>query len=385
MSIVEFYSHRKETGGHFLPMKHSLKHVIAGAMLLPTFASATSVAAQACIFDSSSLSSIFNRNRSGEQNTTSVQSDLGYWSSQFSQSGQNAYKKIIQAARNYQTQVKNITDIPAQQETKQFLQVLADEHPELFYVTQISLTITDSNGTKTGTYSLTLSPNAKSQVNAVEQAANTFLQGAPTQGSDYDKELFVHDKLVQNMTYTLGKKTIYNSLVEHRGNCMSYAGAMQYLLNKLGVNCRLITGTAYRADGSSESHQWNIVTLNGKEYATDACWDDAVGPQYVTSHRYFNLTNSQMSQDHKATSPREQADCVNDDQGYYKKNNRYFDSVEQAEAYLVKAKSTSNDGQEIQMATASQAQKVRADVLGGNVQGFHSAITDLSNNVVEVK
>lgn len=286
----------------------------------------------------------------------------GYWSSKFSTNGQTAYMLFVDAVKKFQTQV----EIPAidKSERSQFAQILQQEHPELFYVQQIGTRDkTDSDGYKSQEMTITYIADARSKYNAVESAATRFLSGAPKSGSDYDKELYVHDKLVNETTYQLHQKSIYNNLVEHKSNCMGYAYAMKYLLNKLGVTCRVVIGTA---TGEGD-HMWNCVTLNGKEYLTDTGWDDPSGStQHALSHRYFNLTKDEMNRDHQAKNPSEQNACTNTDQGYYRKNGMYYTSVEDAEN-AIKNNIESKKVMSVQLATNEMAQQVRKDFMDGKI------------------
>lgn len=286
----------------------------------------------------------------------------GYWSSKFSTDGQTAYVRFVDAVRKFQSSV----DIPniSQSERSQFAQIIQQEHPELFYVSGIGAkTHQDSDGYKWQEMTINYVSDARSKLSAVENAANQFLNGAPTNGSDYDKELFVHDKLVNQTTYQRGQKSIYNNLVEHKSNCMGYAYAMKYLLNKLGVTCRVCIGTA---TGEGD-HMWNVVTLNGKEYLTDTGWDDPSGTtQHALSHRYFNMTKDQMNVDHQPKNPSEENACTNTDQGYYKKNGMYYTSVDAAENAIKETLKTQKVAQ-VQLPNTSMAAQVRQDFMDGKI------------------
>ena len=49
--------------------------------------------------------------------------------------------------------------------------------------------------------------------------------------------------------------------------CAGYAGAVQYLLERIGVPCIYVDGST---QGSTEGHAWNIVKLDGEYYYVDA-------------------------------------------------------------------------------------------------------------------
>lgn len=127
--------------------------------------------------------------------------------------------------------------------------------------------------------------------------------------SDYEKELALHDYLVNNSTYDYKNYlkrnipaedyTAYGVLVKGTGVCEGYAYAMKKLLNKVGIKCEVIVGDATGI--SSGPHAWNIVKLGSKYYHLDATFDDPIfngGKEQVLRHNYFNLDDKEMLKDH---------------------------------------------------------------------------------------
>lgn len=186
----------------------------------------------------------------------------------------------------------------------------------------------------------------KSRLRKLRLAADRFLRGAPRSGTDYDKELFVHDKLVEQTQYMTGDAdmiyTAYGSLVNRRANCEGYARAAVYLLKKLGVRSYAATGTATRRDGSVENHMWNVVYVGGRPYMMDATFDDysvendrgANGRTNGASHIYFNLSWPDIAKNHTLDDNDVGEPCRYEDQMYFIKNGLYFSSYEQALAAL---------------------------------------------------
>ena len=88
--------------------------------------------------------------------------------------------------------------------------------------------------------------------------------------SDFDKELLIHDAIIDSCKYTDSDKLIassaYGVLVNGSASCEGYAKAAKLLLDKAGIENYVITGTAKREDGASEGHMWNVVFIDGKPY-----------------------------------------------------------------------------------------------------------------------
>lgn len=126
---------------------------------------------------------------------------------------------------------------------------------------------------------------------------------------DYEKELALHDYLINNSKYdqrvVTGNMpdesyTAYGVLINGIGVCEGYAQAMNKLLAAAGIESIMAVGEAN--DGSGwVGHAWNIVKIGGQYYHVDSTWDDPVTKDGSNKlrHTYFNITDSQISKDHK--------------------------------------------------------------------------------------
>lgn len=149
-------------------------------------------------------------------------------------------------------------------------------------------------------------PDDKSEAKALYDAVEEFNSNYITSDmTAYDKELAIHDFLVDTVTY--GNQTViidneheaYGALIEHSAVCEGYAKAFQLLCTVNGIECKYITGE------TDEAHGWNLVNLNGVWYHVDVTWDDPVDTSgtgentfdgYV-SHAYFNVSDDILAQD----------------------------------------------------------------------------------------
>ena len=114
--------------------------------------------------------------------------------------------------------------------------------------------------------------------------------------NDYQKEKAIHDYIVLNVKYdtTLTEHTAYAALAKGEAVCQGYSLLAYKMLNKAGIETRIIEGTA------RELHLWNLVKLDGKWYHLDCTWDDPLPNRdgYI-SYKFFNLTDEQISADHR--------------------------------------------------------------------------------------
>ena len=134
----------------------------------------------------------------------------------------------------------------------------------------------------------------------VESAKNQAMIGIT--GSDYFKARKLHDWLIEYMEYD-SSNAVYGALIEKKGVCESYARTYKYILDELGIENILVTGTGTNSVGQTEDHMWNYVKLNGKWYAVDATWDDPIiigggTLSEATKHKYFLKGSGEFFQSH---------------------------------------------------------------------------------------
>lgn len=151
-------------------------------------------------------------------------------------------------------------------------------------------------------------PSMKQQM---DKEIDSIVSEAQQYETDRDKALFVHDRLVDICSYDeelyeSGESaslsyTCYGCLVEHKAVCQGYAEAYKLILDRLGIPCGLIMGTAKSTLGTG-SHAWNYIVLDGTYYMVDVTWDDPLNYHGPVLHDYFCLSPDQMKTDHFAES-----------------------------------------------------------------------------------
>lgn len=137
---------------------------------------------------------------------------------------------------------------------------------------------------------------------AVENAVKEILEGITDIMSDYEKELIIHDRLLQRVEYdeTLNQhniQNIYGVFVNKLAVCEGYAKAFQYLMYCAGINSLYVKGVA-----KDVLHGWNMVLIDNNYYFVDPTWNDptieGISRDYI-EHSYFNLMLEQISKDHQ--------------------------------------------------------------------------------------
>ena len=88
--------------------------------------------------------------------------------------------------------------------------------------------------------------------------------------------------------YSMTEHMVYGATVDNCAVCEGYAGAAKAILDKMGVDCMVETGTCINGEG----HAWNLVKVDGNWYQMDVTWNDADEAWY--QNMYFLVTDEYM-------------------------------------------------------------------------------------------
>lgn len=208
--------------------------------------------------------------------------------------GKHLYRQIYANANDLYQMFAPVEDISASQ-LRTVFQAVYNDHPELFWLDTAYFCKYRRDGqcveidlrfNRTALYL----EESKAVFN---ENANSILSGASGIQSDYEKEKYIHDALIDRISYNMGaemNQSAYSALVNGQTVCAGYARAYQYLLQQLNIPCYYCTGYA------GENHAWNIVELEDGYYNVDTTWDDTdmEGGNYA----YFNKTDQDYADTH---------------------------------------------------------------------------------------
>ena len=135
-------------------------------------------------------------------------------------------------------------------------------------------------------------------------AAREICSGIPQEADEYEKELYLHDKLIELVSYDTGKNsdTAYGALVLHKAACGGYALACKLLFDMAGIQSVTVCGTAAGTDGGYVPHMWLAASINEQWCFVDPAWDDPVTSTHADTvrHTYFNVDTKTLSLTHAA-------------------------------------------------------------------------------------
>lgn len=263
-----------------------------------------------------------------------------YYYDQLTLDEQKLYAQIYHILSNQGEEIYvTTTDMD---EIEKVQQCVSNDHPEIFYVDGYSMNrymTSDSDEIKAitygGKYSLSKEEIAERRVR-LQEAADAIIAGAPDTTDEYEIVKYFYDYIVLNTQYQMDSEdnqNICSVLLNKISVCQGYAKTLQYLLQRVGITCEMVSGTADTGSGSS-AHAWNLVKVNGNWYYVDPTWGDSSftgsvpGDTEVVNYAYLCVTTADLSGTHVVKEVVKLPDCTATADNYFVRENALFDSVD---------------------------------------------------------
>ena len=185
-------------------------------------------------------------------------------------------------------------------------------------------------------------PYTPEQIQKIQIRLDRFLETVTvgTAGlSDWEREKMIYRRIIRHLTYidhsTDDKPKSYDHdivgpLLQGSGVCEGFSCLLMLALRRAGIPCIRVSGF-----GRNEAHCWNIAWIDGTPAHLDITWD-SVNDRGDVGFFYFNLTDEQITRDHKITTrglPR----CMDHTIGYHFHEGTVFDSPRDASKFLERA------------------------------------------------
>lgn len=177
----------------------------------------------------------------------------------------------------------------------------------------------------------------------IENAVNNLAsQLKLTEGTDYEKEIRVHDWFCKNVKYDFKgsdmdeparvvlSHNIVGVFAKQKAQCEGIAKAVKVLLNAVDIKCIVATGEA-GINGKKEQHAWNVVDIDGNPYQVDVTWDIGASKGRI-AYDYFNVTDEIISKTHSFED--EMPKCISLKDNYFERNGLTFKSKSQLITYI---------------------------------------------------
>ena len=264
-------------------------------------------------------------------------SDIYYAYHTLDKEEQRLYLEIWHALADMKTDAK-VSTLDTEQLNRVFQYVLAD-HPELFYVEGYQYTKYTTAGvltelTFTGSYSMSRDMMQQT-ARQIDDAVNNMTAPLEQITDQYTIVRYLYDALITSTEYdsnAANNQNIQSVFLQGRSVCQGYAKAMQYLLQKKGIQAVLVTGYT-----NGEGHAWNLVRVNNAYYYLDPTWGDAsysqaddgtgqVGPIPAINYDYFLVTTQELFKTHQLDDNMPVPQCTAVEDNYYVHEGLYLNS-----------------------------------------------------------
>ena len=279
-----------------------------------------------------------------EKEITQEQSAYYYGYSILDEESRKVYRQLAAGIESFQEKIP--IDPISQEQLEKVMRVLMADHPEYFW----------TDGTSSYTYqelpggsiqNMEVQPEyqvagqeARDLQNQIEAKADQWIQGAP-QGDTYERIKYVYETLIDQVEYqedSPQNQNIRSVFLEGKTVCMGYSKAAQYLLNRMGIFCTLVTGTVTGEKPSS--HAWNLVKIKDQYYYMDVTWGN---PGYLNpvendayiSYSYLCCNWDTLAPTHVPDDTIPLPSCEDDSYNYYKNKGRWYDSFDWDQIYKV--------------------------------------------------
>lgn len=194
-----------------------------------------------------------------------------YYFKQLAEEEQRVYRELLKGIRAREKEFY-LTISDDDSIDRSYHAVLKD-HPEIFWVHNrekiYKTTYSDSDYCVfTPGYTYTDGEIDEIQT-AMEQSFQEVRALIPEDVGDYEKVRIVYTYVIDHTQYQIGEddQSIAGVFWKKSAVCAGYAGAVQYLLERLDIPCIYVDGST---KGSTEGHAWDIVKIGQEYYYVDA-------------------------------------------------------------------------------------------------------------------
>lgn len=228
-----------------------------------------------------------------------------YYYNKLNDGQKKIYESIANAVKNFQSEFP-IRDYVADnkenfaQEVSVAIAAFINDHPEVFYIESQYSTYTLSGfngdiGYIKLNYTESTLEDVNSKIEIIKQKIQEYITGTENL-SDYEKELYIHDKLAQSVTYSdledlpRAYHTAEGPFLENIGVCDGFTKTLQILYDQLGIDSIIVLGVL-----DDNPHAWNLVNIEDNWYHVDLTSSRSIVEETgIITHAYFNLSDERM-------------------------------------------------------------------------------------------
>lgn len=254
------------------------------------------------------------------------------------------YREILEGVRNREKEF--YVTISEDSKVDRVFHAMLKDHPELFWIhnrEQVYKTTFSDSEYCIFTPGYTYTDEEIGEIQSCMEAAYQEVTAQIPPGADtYEKVKTVYTYLIDHVEYQASEhdQNIAGVFWKKAAVCAGYAGAMQYLMERLEIPCVYVEGSAR---GSTEGHAWNIITIDGENYYVDVTNGDQ--PQFLigdaaqlpehktTMYDYFCPFPEEYEADYTPSDEFPVPECTSTAKNFYVLNQGCFDTYSWTQIY----------------------------------------------------
>ena len=269
-----------------------------------------------------------------------------FFRQRFSTQKQAVYDLLLESIRNHEPQVT--VDGCSFEEVVKISEAISYDHPELFWYKTFSM----AGNLVYLKYGAT-ADEAEELQRRIDEVVPKYLEGIDDTMSAYDVAIRIHVRVIASVDYdtiALEKqraeggppgdeidylRTICGVFLDGKAVCEGYARAVQYLLQKCGVESAEVAGYIRKENGENGGgHAWNIVKIDGEYYYMDTTWDDSSNTVQTVKttnlgYDYFCITTEELTRTRDTDlNPTDVPNCTATKANYYYHNGMVLNSFD---------------------------------------------------------
>ncbi len=303
-----------------------------------------------------------------------------YYYSRLSYGEKNVYNKLCDALLNFEPAISMHAGMgkPFEIDIEEVIAAVIFDNPVFFYVNRERIMIRQSPMYIQVVFNYDYRRDEAERLWAqVQQKIESFVAAKiKPEMSPLAKQLEIH----RYVTAIKGAKPPYDkdcfsaigAFINNNCVCEGYSKAYKLLCDRVGIASIIVLGDGVAPDGTSERHAWNITRINGVTAHTDATWNARYG---VSNYDYFNLTDAEISADHRFEKGK-YPQCLPNKINYFYKNGLIASNKSELEA-IVKAKQKA-DRYSVKLLFKLDYEAVKDLPFGNGKIAFNEALNILS-------
>lgn len=292
---------------------------------------------------------------------------------------QRVYRQLIKGLEAFQEEIQ-ISPVTEEQ-LKRVVNIILIDHPEYFWTegaySYFEEAWPDGSVSDINVIPVYLTSKQDAEVlkRKIEEAADAWIGQIP-QGTDtYGKIKYIYETLIHEVSYdenSADNQNIRSVFLGKSTVCMGYAKATQYLLNRMGIFCTLVTGDIAREEDSR--HAWNLVEIDGRYYYVDTTWGN---PGYADTpeagldiyYSYLCCSEATLADTHIPNDDIPLPPCEDDRYNYYKNKGCWYETYDRNQIYQIIQDNISTEYRLTEFRFASQEayDQAAADLVEGSL------------------